>query len=205
MTEPQTVEKEADTLVKPVDEVVVDAQKTDDNSGEFDLDSLLSEWEKEEPKVEAPLKTEDEKPVDSTKEILEYVKAQKARDDESLKTRAAEEYKKTVQAVKGDMKVSDKIVDGWLQAMASSNKQIAKAYVERDKKPETWAKVEKSLQMELRKELNAMPDKASTETREKIATAIQNAQSTNYTAEQTKLGDMDDNQFQSFINNLPSS
>ena len=205
MTDPQTVEKETDAQVKPVDEVVVDAQSTESDSGEFDLDSILKEWDKEEPKAEVPAKTEEADKVDDpNKEILEYIKIQKSRDDEALKARAAEEFKKTVQSVKGDLKISDKIVSGWLQELANSDKRVTNAYVNRHKNPDAWAKVEKNLHMALRKELNAMPDKATTDTREKIATAIQNAQSTNYTADKVKVSDMDNNDFQALISSLPS-
>lgn len=206
MTDPQTVEREPDTQVKPVDEVVVDAQSTNDDSGEFDLDSILKEWDKEEPKAEVPDKKEEAVKVDDqNKELLEYVKVQKEREEAALKARAADEFKKTIQSVKGDLKISDKIVSGWLQELAASDARVTKAYVNRDKNPEAWAKVEKNLHLTLRKELNAMPDKATTDTREKIAAAIQNAQSTNYTAEKVKVTDMNDNEFESFKNSLPSS
>lgn len=205
MTETQTVVDETDVQVKPVTEEVSGAQ-TEANQ-DIDLDALLSEYStKEEPETVVSGEEDVKVNADSdVKDVVEYVRQQKARDEAEMARQINEDYRKTVASLKGDLPVSEKFVDGYLQVRAKEDPRIASAYQNRYKNPAGWEKVSKGLQYEMRKEIQGLPDKSSNETRQTIAAAIQSAQTTNQVVMQKDLKDMDDTEFQKYLNDFTSS
>lgn len=205
MSETQTVVEEPNGQVMPPPAEVSGVQ-TEESQDNIDLEALLSEWDNgEKQKAVEPVKEEvktEPKSDDDVKAILEYVKSQKQRDDEVAERQIKEDYEKTVKSLKGDLPVSEKVVDGYLRLRAAEDPRILSAYQQRHKNPEVWSRVEKAIQSEIRNELKALPDKASTDTRRQIADAIQSAQSTNDAISSKDTKDMSDNEFQIHLSKL---
>lgn len=203
MNEPQAVAPETNEEVTPPSAEVDSAQVASDSDA--DLDSVLKEVQEFEENDGDKLKTDEETTLsddDRINDVLDYVKRQKIREQEQEQKALEEEYGRTVKSLKGDLPVSEKMVDAFLRLKASEDTRVLKAYQMRNKSPEVWKKVESGLRSEIRKEINALPDMGATQTRNQIAAAIQSAQSTTDDTPQKKLSDMDDVEFYEYQQKL---
>ena len=203
MSESQAVAPEPNEEVMPPSAEVDSAQAASDSDA--DLDTVLKEVQEfEEKDGEKPPIDNDESTTndDRINDVLEYVKRQKIREQELEAKALEEEYGRTVKSLKGDLPVSEKMVDAFLRLKASEDTRVLKAYQMRNKSPEVWQKVERGLRNEIRKEINALPDVGATQTRNQIAAAIQSAQSTTDEVPQKKLSEMDDVEFYEYQQKL---
>lgn len=191
MDDTQTVVEEPKVEVTPQTAEVPDAQKP-----EIDLDKLLKEFEPKEPATATDKEVpEAAKTTEGIDELLEYVRLQKVESTKETERRIAEEYKATVTSLKGDLPLSEKVVDGYLRLRAQEDQRILTAYQYRAKNPETWKKVEEGIRNELRENLKKAPDPVSTSTRNQVAEAIKNAQSTGGEIATKPLHEMSDAEF----------
>lgn len=161
MSEEQAVVEQTDEQAKPASEGA---------GAQDDLDSLLKEFE--QPVQETKSDTKTETKPDGLEEVISFVREQKQAQLADSSRKALNEAVKTV---KGDLKVDDELVEGFLHARASKDQRIAQAWVNRDKNPQAFASVLKTLGKELSGKFADMPDSQVTEDRAAVAAAVRGA------------------------------
>ena len=120
MNEPQAVAPETNEEVTPPSAEVDSAQVASDSDA--DLDTVLKEVQEfEEKDGEKPPVDNEEVTTndDRINDVLDYVKRQKVREQELEAKALEEEYGRTVKSLKGDLPVSEKMVDEFLRLRAS--------------------------------------------------------------------------------------
>jgi G3E family GTPase len=191
------------------------AQKDTEEVSE--LDELLKEWDQHsgEQAVEAaePEKAETETEQSDIKsklsDLVNWVESQKKAiekaEEEQFRKQVETELSETIKSIKGDLPIPEKMVKSYVIERAREDERIARAWQNRGKKPQEWAKIEKALKSEIAKELQVKEDVKVTQARQQIAGAIQMSQSSsNGDAGGKKLSEMSDQEFeqhkQRFIN-----
>jgi hypothetical protein len=191
MTDEQAVVTQPDEQAAPVSE--------GSNAQDLDLDALLQEYSKPGEPEKTPEKiTELDKQtlaeklqkIDKIEEIL--TQTQKA---EAQKI-ADQRFNETVKSVKGDLKIPDIFVKGFLEMKARENPNLVEAYSSKDKTPEQWAKVEKKLNSEMKKLLSEIPDKGATEIMNQVDSAVRNAKTTSPDIKPQNLSKMTNSEFE---------
>lgn len=126
-----------------------------------DLEAILKEYEgASAPKPNAGLQAEE---AAQTPQLDESAVINAARKLEQFEKRQqAEDFNRAVKAVKGDLPFTDDIVSGFLNVMAGKDKRLVEAYVSRDSNPQKWNSVVKALNNELRKQIEAIPNRQVT-------------------------------------------
>ncbi len=191
------------------------AQKDTEEVSE--LDELLKEWDQHsgEQAVEtaepsrAETETEQSDSKSKLSDLVNWVESQKKAaekaEEEQLRKQVETELSETIKSIKGDLPIPEKMVKGYVIERAREDERIARAWQNRGKKPQEWAKIEKALKSEIAKELQVKEDVKVTQARQQIAGAIQMSQSSsNGDAGGKKLSEMSDQEFeqhkQRFIN-----
>lgn len=193
MDDTQTVVEEPKAEVTPPAAEVNDAQNT-----KIDLDELLKEFEPKEPAKAADVSEDKKTDSQDMDELLEFVRLQKSEITKETERRIGEEYKATVASLKGDLPLSEKIVDGYLRLRAQEDPRILTAYQHRATNPSAWKRVEEGMRNELRENLKKAPDPTATSTRNELAEAIQNAKSTGGEVTEKPLSEMSDYEFEQY-------
>lgn len=166
----QTAVKETDAPAKPATEAT-DAQAGDD------LDKWIAEYNREAPATRASPSTPEPKPnagSDTEKFVSrdEFDRVVKSQTEE----RVSREIEQIVKTVKGDTKVSERAVRGWLEEVAKEEKWLADAYF----RPKTAGDKDKALRWlkrEFGKEFSPSPvvDENATADVEAVAAAVRGA------------------------------
>lgn len=209
--EQAVVDKTKEQDSDPASAEVVSAQKEQEKPEEqVDLDALLNEWGKtDEPKKPDVKETVSEEKGGANDgridDVIEYVRAQRIRDEEMTRRQVEDDYKKTVASLKGDLPLSEKVVDGYLRIRAAEDPRILAAYQGRNDNPDVWRKIETGIRNEIKKELGSLPDSAVTDTRKQIASAIQSAQSMSGEVERKSFGQLSDMEFQQELSKILNS
>ena len=181
----QPVATEADGAAKPAPE----ASKSAPADEKAELETLLASYDagtKVEPTGGAPATPAKEpataqKPTeDLSQRILKVVEFNEA----EIRSKANETVKKAIEdsakAVKGDLPDSAatlKQARAWLKDTADDDPRIQKAFVNREKDPQTWGKILTALNKEFAKE-SKRPDAAATEDRDAVTAAVRGSTST---------------------------
>lgn len=141
---------------------------TAETGAQDELEQLLQEYEKDVPKGE-PQAPKQDKPVD-TKAITEQVMAQVRLEAETEKALG-----EATRAVKGDLKVSDRVIRAYLDERARENPAIAKLFVDRNKNPGGYNKLLSKLAKDFKSDIGADIDQEATRDREALANAVRGA------------------------------
>lgn len=185
----QAVVDEAKTSAKPD----VKADNAQDKGGD-DLDTLLDQFKQEQPEPEAKPKTEPEQKLDTgAVKRLETLE----------KTLAEERFQRSIQPVlkrvRGDIPAEvlgdDEILD-LLDGRAKRDPRLQQAWLNRDKNPAAWSKIEQNLGRELSKKFSKLPDQGATDDREAVAAAVRGASTKAPEGKPPDFSKMSDNQFQ---------
>lgn len=83
-----------------------------------------------------------------------------------------QELSGVVNRMKGDLSVSDKMVEGFIHAEARANPAINEHFAQKHQNPEQWAKIEAKLTKDFHKEFAQLPDKNLTEDRDAVTAAV---------------------------------
>ncbi len=193
MDDTQTVVNEPNAEVTPPAAEVENAQEP-----KIDLDELLKEFEPKETAKTTEVSEDKAPPPEGMDELLEFVRLQKAEVARDADRRNAEEYKATVSSLKGDLPLSEKVVDGYLRLRAQEDPRILTAYQHRASNPSAWKKVEEGMRNELRENLRKAPDPTATSTRNQVAEAIQSAKSIGGEIADKPLSEMNDYEFEQY-------
>lgn len=165
--ETQTVVDETETGATPP------AEET--NARTEDLDALLAQYTQET-----------KSPPPATEAAAPEVTALKAEFD-SLKgevqqmrqMRFQQELSATVKAVKGDLDfISDKLAEAWLDAEAREDDRLQRAWLEKEKNPRAWQKIQGELSKKFQGQFSKMPDRNATEDREVVSALVRGNTST---------------------------
>lgn len=185
-----------------VEEADVNPEGSSEADGAQDLDSLLKEFDQDEPTsaTEGKSSSSEEINQNDLKELLSYVKEDR---ENKIRDTAAKNLEETISSIKGeDMKnVPDKIVKGLLFATAEDNPKFLAAYQNRKSNPDAWKKVEKSLQKDLKSMLDGLSDK-SEEKRKRVADAVLNAKSESSDVTPESLSQMSSKDFAAYKNKV---
>lgn len=81
----------------------------------------------------------------------------------------------TIKSVRGQLDANlldDEFVEGWLNAKATKDPRLGRAWLERHQKPKDFEKVTKGLARELAQKFSKLPDRQATEDREAVTAAV---------------------------------
>lgn len=173
-------------------DVAQEASTEESNAQDLDLDNLLEEYsgtgetETSPPTQES---TDDSSKVDKLISMFEQERADTAR------TAASKELNSTVKSIKGDLGVDEKFVKAFLNMKAEDDPRLQQAYINKDKNPSNWAKIERSLRNDLQKFVGGQPDEDLTDTRNAVASSVLNSKSTSQNsddgADMSKMSDVE--------------
>lgn len=185
----QAVVDKTDAPAKPGAEV-----DSAQDKGSDDLDTLLNQFEQEQPKPEAKPKTEPEQKLDTAAiRRLETLEKSLAED------RFQKSIKPVIERVRGDIPAEvlgdDEILD-LLDGKAKRDPRLQQAWLNRDKNPSAWAKIEQNLGKELSKKFSKLPDQDATEDRNAVAVAVRGASTKAPEGKPPNFSKMSDNEFQ---------
>ncbi len=159
---------ETDAPAKPGAQVDSARVETDE------LDKLLAEFDSDKPKPPETPKPEP-KGTDDVKSLLEPLQGQLTQ----LQNRQFKhDMGDTIKKVRGDLDpdfFDDKLVKGWIDAMAEDTPKLATAWVNRDNNPKAFQKVVEQLGRDFSKKFSKLPDKSATEDREAVSHAVRGA------------------------------
>lgn len=140
--------------------------QTDETVGAQDVDELLSQYDEgHQQKVE---------PSDDNKAVIEWVKAQKQKEEKHAYEEGLENAVKTVKAELEGIPASDRIIRGLLHDLAVVNPKVNHAFENRFQDPTTWNRVLKAAAKEFAKEFEG-PDPGLTKDRDAVASAVRSA------------------------------
>ena len=145
-----------------------DAQKGDD------LDALLAQFQTETTKTPPP-PPQTEAATPDVKALLAEVNTLKSQVAEVGSMKFKQDINETVKNIKGDLDLDDEIVEAWLDAKARTDSRLQSAWMQRDNKPEQWKQVRAGLAKSLASKFSRQPDRALTEDREAVASAVRGA------------------------------
>lgn len=156
----QTV-AETEEVAKPTSET---------GSAPDEYEQLLNEYSQDVKPVQEP-KPES---TDDTQELLEW-----AREQRQVQARQAFDHELTtaanaVKELVGDTNMSDRMVKGYLNALADEDPRIKKAWENRAAKPDAWKAALKKVAAEIQKDFPA--DRGLSEDRAAMTAAIRGAQ-----------------------------
>lgn len=172
------------------DEADVDATpSTEDSSAqEKTVDELLAEFEneKDEPKVES-------KPSSEKGVKLDESERKRIKEDLRSEMEIEAELEKTIVDIKGDLPVESEYIRWKLNEMAMKDSRIWKAFLAKNKNPDAWKGIVKSLKGDLAKTYG----RAENTDKEKIASAVRSATQATGTSQDVKdIKKMSDEEFE---------
>ena len=183
----ETVAKDTDTASKTTVE--------DQGAPEKDLDTLLSEIDKEfdqGTKASETKSTTAPDDVAQLKQTVSYLLEQTTRGDIES---AVESVSKTL----GDeLKVPRRAIRAMLNDMAIEDPRIRKAFDNRHKDTVGWNKVLKAAAKSIRNEFSGLPDKQLTDDREAVAATIRGASKTTSQDDAPNLNAMSDQEYETW-------
>jgi len=164
MTE-ETTQPVADTTNATPEAVTADTSARTD-----DLDALLGQFEagtqpQPEPKPAAA-------PTDDVAKRVEQLERTLA------ETKFKSDFEPVLKRIRGEIPAevfSDEEITDWLDGKAKRNPALQTAYLNRNKNPAAWAKVEKTFNAELAKKFSRLPDPDATAERDAVAAAVRSA------------------------------
>lgn len=141
----------------------------EESGAQDDLDALLAEYDNANKPVEEP------KPQTDIKELVSYVQQER---EEKVQAQLKEDVNGAVSTVKESLpdlpvKLSDRVVRGFLEGLASEDKRFTQAFENRHSNPKGWNSVLKSAAKELAKEFDVDPE--ATSSRESVVSAVKSA------------------------------
>ena len=119
------------------------------------------------------------------------IKAMKDKLDALERTESRKQLETVIGRIKGDSQVDPDMVEAYLNLQARKNPALSTAYVNRDKNPAAWAKVESQLAKDIRAKFGGggqTIDTAVTESREAMAAAVRGSSTA---AKQGEISDRD--------------
>ena len=175
------------------------ATQTDDQpkagaegKGEQDLDSLLREFEDDEPEKSSSEKTTTENPKkEDSGELTSFVRDMR---EKYIRDETEKGMTEVTKSIKGDLPIADDLVRGLLEVRAIKNPKIANAYVNRHKNPDAWKGVEGNLRRELKGMIENLSDKSGA-SKQKVMEAVRNVQ-TQSPADTPDFTKMNNSQFE---------
>lgn len=176
-------------------DVAQEASTEGSNAQDLELDSLLQEYSDtgETEKTTTTQESNESSKVDKLISMFEQERSDNAR------VAADKELNSTVKSIKGDLGVDEKFIKAYLNMKAEDDPRLAQAYLNKEKNPANWAKIERSLQGDLQKFVGGQPDKDLTDTREAVASSVLNSKSTspnsNDKVDFSKMNDIDFDKF----------
>lgn len=147
---------------------VTSARKDDD------LDTLLNEFDTEQPKPSPTVATPEPKTeaADESKVVLEQMRGVLS---EHQQRQFRQDMNETVKNVRGDLDpefFDDDFVEAWLDARARKDTRLQAAWNNRHAKPKEFQKIVEGLGSDFTKKHGKMPDKNATEDRAAVADAV---------------------------------
>lgn len=192
MSEEQTVVDQTDTPAAP---------KVEEGNAQ-DLDSLLSEYKPGEPK-DPP--ESDGKPDEALTKLSEKVNVLESQIKATLEDSAAKAFESTVKSIKGDLPFSEKMVGAYLQEEARKNPALRNAYLDRERNPQKWTKIEEHLRKELKAEMTSFPSKDATNIANQVDSAVRNAKPQTPNQTPGKLHQLSDAEFDKEVQRMAKS
>jgi ribosomal protein L12E/L44/L45/RPP1/RPP2 len=177
---------DADATAKPV----ADAQT---NGAGDDLDSLLAEYKASEDKAAPPPPAPQAAPQQPVAD--ERIKRIEERFFQ-------EDLNETVTHIFGDQKVSRRAALGWIDQVARERPAVAQAFINKERDPDTWKRIEKSLTKEAAKDFNFDVDRAVTEDVAAVAAAVRGASTKAPSEQAPNYSHMDNNEFRNELRKL---
>lgn len=155
---------EEQSVAKPDDE----AKPSSETQGaQDDYEALLAEYTKD---TSVETKPEPASKDDDTAELLQWARQQRQIE---AKNQFNQELNTAVKAVKelSEVDLSDRVVKGYLNAIADEDERVKKAWENRSENPEGWKAALKKVAAEIKKETQKV-DAGVTEDREAMTAAV---------------------------------
>lgn len=153
------------------------AEGADARASGDDLESLLKEFDTStQPKTE-PTPTPAQQPgaAPISQDALKRLETLE-------KTLADDRFQKAIapviQTVRGDIPkdvMTDEEIQDWMEGRAKRDPRLTQAWIDRDKNPQAWGKVQAGLRTELSKKFSKLPDANATEDRDAVTAAVRGA------------------------------
>jgi len=186
------MENEQAVVEQTDDQSVTETEES--NAQDLELNNLLEEYSDTGETEESPSQETKKEDNSEVNELLSMMKQERA---ESAAIKAETEMKSTVKSIKGEMDIKNEFVSAFLDMKAKEDSRLAQAYLNKDKNPSSWAKIEKSLRVDLQKFIGNLSDKGLSETREAVASSVLNSKSTSPTSDShKKMSEMSDVEFE---------
>jgi hypothetical protein len=141
-----------------------------------DLDKILAEFDEGTKPAPAAAKPEPKAgEADDLKAAKDEVLSAR---DEIRQERFKKDMHSTVMEVRGDLPADffdDRFVQAWIDARATDDPRLSKAWIERNSNPQQFKRVVGALSREFAKKYGKLPDKQATEDREAVTAAVRGA------------------------------
>lgn len=141
------------------------------------LDELLAEYDGGE-KSDGIKPTSDTKDDGGDDKVAALEKRLEAFERQSEQDQYQNDVINAVKAIRGESNpeiFTDVHMEGWLTAEAKRDPRIARAWMDRADKPQTWGKIQDQLKGRFNEWIGSMSDSAATEDRAAIADAVRGA------------------------------
>lgn len=175
------------------------------------LNDLLQEFDQAAPRVEPaaePQNNEDRIPDDLTTESVyrevkalrrEVTKVEREKLEAAISADVDKATKSVAKALEDmPVKLSDRIIRGMLNDLASSDGRFLRAFEARHSAPDKWERALNAVAREIRKDVTSQPDKTLSEDRAAVVAAVRGATTSAPKSEMPNLHEMSDSDFEAF-------